>query len=122
MKKQVRAIIIATIITIITIVSCAYAMPVHAEGITSEDYYGKLTVVVGRTQLESHLWVIECKDKDGEIWTFLDDEGTWARGDIVNLLMFRISENTKNDEAQDAIWEGHTDDLEMFFQVMGWRQ
>ena len=80
MKKQVRIIIIATIITIITIVSCAYAMPVHAESITSEDYYGKLTVVVGRTQLESHLWVIECKDKDGEIWTFLDDEGTWAKG------------------------------------------
>lgn len=120
MKKLIRTTIIATIITIITILSCACAIPANAE--TSDNYYNKLSVVINKTRIESNTWVIDCRDKNGNIWSFLDDEGTWSKGDIANLLLYRINENEKDDEVMEVYWEGYTDNLKMFFQIMGWCQ
>lgn len=121
--KQFRIAIIATIITSLIIVSCAFAMPAQAESnpITSEDYYGKLVVVKSSTQLEISTWVVECKDKDGNLWYFLNDTGDLHRGDVLTLLMFRLNENKEDDECMEYMYEGHTDNLETFFDVMGWR-
>ena len=118
MKKQIRTIIIATIITVCIIIGCAHAMPASAE---SADYYTKLTVVVAHTRIDSHLWVVDCRDKNGNIWCFLDDEGTWEQGDIANLLMFRLNENKEDDEIMEVYWEGFVKDIPIFLQVIGWR-
>lgn len=121
--KQFRIAIIATIITSLILVSCALAMPAQAESnpITSEDYYGKLVVVKSSTQLEVSTWIVECEDKDGNLWYFLNDTGALHHGDILTLLMFRLNDNKEDDECMEYMYEGHTDNLEMFFDVMGWR-
>ena len=121
--KQFRIAIIATIITSLILVSCALAMPAQAEAnpATSEDYYGKLVVVKSSTQLEISIWVVECEDKNGNLWHFLNDTGDLHRGDILTLLMFRLNDNEEDDECMEYMYEGHTDNLEMFFDVMRWR-
>lgn len=121
--KQFRIAIIATIITSLILVSCALAMPAQAEAapITSEDYYGKLVAVTNSTQLEISTWVVRCKDKDGNYWHLLNDTGDLHCGDILTLLMFRLNDNKEDDECMEYMYEGHTDNLEMFFDVMGWR-
>ena len=115
MKKQIRAAIIATIITIIILVSCAYAMPVLAE---RPEFYPKLTIVTSSVRIESRLWVVDCRDKEGNIWSFFDEEGIWKQGDIANLLMWATSENEKEDEIVEVYWAGYTDDMITFFQIM----
>ena len=117
--KEIKIIIIATVVTCMILVSCAFAMPAVAE---SSDYYSKLTVVVNKTRIEDRLWVIECEDKRGNIWAFLDDEGTWDRGDIANLLMLRLNEKEEDDEIMEVYWEGYTENIESYFRLMGWRQ
>lgn len=118
MKKQIKVIIIATIITACIIISCAYAMPASAE---SADYYTKLTIITGHVKIDTGLWVVDCRDKEGHIWCFIDDEGTWKRGDVANLLMFRLNENEENDEIMEVYWEGFVEDISTFLQVMDWR-
>ena len=120
MKKTIRIIIIATAITIAILLSCAYAMPVQAEAVTSTDYYCKLTIVTSSIRIEDSLWVISCEDGEGNEWQFLNDEEL-EKGDILNLLMFRLNEREENDECMDYMYEGHTDNINLFFQVMGWR-
>ena len=67
MKKQIRAIIIATIVTCAIIISCAYAMPAQAESAELEhgEFYPKLTVVISSVRIDTGLWVIECQDMYG---------------------------------------------------------
>ena len=118
MKKQIRAIIIATIVTCVILISCACAIPAQAE---RPEFYPKLTVVVDSIRIDSHLWVVDCRDKDGNIWSFFDDEGTWARGDIANLLMMTINENEEEDELVEIYWEGFTEYPDEYFMVIGWK-
>lgn len=119
--KEVKIIIIATVITCLIIVSTAFALPAQAEeAAPSELYYGKLVVVTAVTRLDTALWVVECQDKDGQRWAFLDDERL-AEGDILTLLMYRLNEREEDDECMEYMYEGHTDNINMFFQVMGWR-
>lgn len=120
--KEVRIYIIAVIITSLIIISTAFALPACAEAVTvtSANYYGKLAVVTSSTQLEISIWIVSCQDKNGNIWKFLN-EGGLEQGDILTLLMFRLDEQEKNDECMDYIYEGHTDNINLFFQVMGWR-
>ena len=116
MKKQIRAAIIATIITCIIIISSSFAMPAFAED--RGEFYPKLTIVVSSVKIDSQLWVVDCKDKNGNIWSFFDDEGVWKQGDIINLLMWKMGENEKEDEILEVYWEGYTDNLKMFFGIM----
>lgn len=119
MKKQIRAIIIATIVTIAIMVSCACAMPAYAED--RGEFYPKLTVVF-ETEQVGDMWVVYCIDKTQNVWSFYDDEGTWAKGDIANLLMWNMGEHEEDDEIIEVYWEGYTENIESFFQLMGWRQ
>jgi len=120
--KEAKICIIAVIVTCLIIISTAFALPACAEAapVTSGDYYGKLVVVTSSVRLETSIWIVSCQDKDGNIWEFLNEEGL-EPGDILTLLMFRLNEREEDDECMDYMYEGHTDNINLFFQVMGWR-
>ena len=117
--KGIKACIIATIITIIIICSCAYAIPAQAEAGSRPEFYPKLTIVVKVISVSNDLWIVECRDKDGHIWTFYDDELTWSKGDIANLLMWAINENKEEDEIIEVYWEGYTENITKWLQNNG---
>ena len=119
--KQTKIIIIATIVTIIIMLSCAYAMPAVAEVGDRGEFYPRLTVVVETEQIaDSGWWIVYCQDKDGNVWAFYDDEGTWDIGDIANLLMWNLSEHEEEDEIIEVYWEGYTENPSGFFSLEGW--
>lgn len=120
--KEVKICIIAVIITSLIIISTSFALPACAEAapVTSADYYGKLVVVTSSTRLETSIWVVSCQDKNGNIWEFLNEEGL-EQGDILTLLMFRLNEREEDDECMDYMYEGHTDNINLFLQMTGWR-
>lgn len=119
--KEIKIITIAVIITIAIMLSCACAMPAHAEQDRGE-FYPRLTVVVDREQIgESGLWVVTCRDRNGNLWAFYDDEGEWDIGDVANLLMWNMGEHEEDDEIIEVYWEGYTEDVDSFFQMEGWR-
>jgi hypothetical protein len=114
--KQTKVIIAATIVTIIIMLSCAYAMPAVAEVGDRGEFYPRLTVVVEKEHIvNTGLWVIYCQDKNGNLWAFYDDEGEWDVGDIANLLMWSVSEHEEEDEIIEVYWEGYTDCIDNFF-------
>lgn len=115
--KEAKICIIATLITAIILCSCAYALPAQAEA----EFYPKLVVVVNTVRIEDRLWVVECRDKDSHIWGFYDEEGTWAKGDIANLLMWNIGEREEDDEIVEVYWEGYTEDITNWLHSNGWR-
>lgn len=116
--KKTKICIIAIIITTI-ICSCAYAIPSQAETERPE-FYPKLAIVVETEKIGS-CWIVYCIDKSKNIWTFYDNEGVWVKGDIVNLLMCAIKENEEEDEIIEVYWEGYTKDVNLFYQINGWR-
>lgn len=121
--KQTKVIIAATIVTIMIILSCAYAMPAVAEVGDRGEFYPRLTVVIEKEHIaDTGLWVIYCRDKDGNVWAFYDDEGEWDVGDIANLLMWNIGEREEEDEIIEVYWEGYTDCIDNFFLNLHWRQ
>ena len=119
--KEVKIIAIATIITICLIISCAFATPAGAEEADHGEFYPKLTIVRSSTRIEARLWVVECVDKVGNVWTFYDEEGTWAEGDIANLLMWVMTEDPFDDEIIEAYWEGYVENVNAFRAQMGWK-
>ena len=44
---------------------------------------------------------------------FYCNNGSWDRGDIANLLM-------QDDTIVEVYWEGYVDNIEDFFQIIGW--
>ena len=118
--KEAKTAIIATIITIMILISCACAMPAYAEQERGE-FYPRLTVIVASTRIDTRLWVIDCRDKDGNVWSFFDDEGTWEKGDIANLLMWNMGEQEEDDEIIEVYWEGYTENVTEWLQMEGWR-
>ena len=117
--KEIKIIAIATIITICLILSCAYAIPANAE--TRPEFYPKLTVVIDIEQIEDNMWIVECQDCKGNIWSFFNDENTWAPGDIANLLMMAINDREEEDEIIEVYWEGYTENITKWLQNNGWR-
>lgn len=107
-------------IKLVTIIcACILAFFARFPAEAEQDYgemYPKLTVVIDSTNVDN-LWLIYCRDKEGNVWTFWDDEDTWAYGDIANLLMWDLEE----EEIIEVYWEGYTENVELFFQTMGWR-
>lgn len=119
----------STLIKLVTITcACILAFfvcfPVEAERAAAQEkaeldhgeMYPKLTVVIESTKVED-LWLVSCLDREGNVWAFWDDEGTWAYGDIANLLMWDLEE----DEIIEVYWEGYTENVQLFFQTIGWR-
>ena len=119
--KEAKISIVATIITIIMLLATAFAMPAGAEEADRGEFYPKLAVVVDSSKLDSKLWIVTCLDREGHEWTFYDDEGDWEIGDIANLTMWNMGENEEDDELIEVYWEGYTENIELFFQIMGWR-
>ena len=119
----------STLIKLVTITcACILALfacfPVEAEQAAAQEMaelghgemYPKLTIVIESTKVDD-LWLVSCRDREGNVWAFWDDEGTWAYGDIANLLMWDLEE----DEIIEVYWEGYTENVQLFFQTMGWR-
>lgn len=123
MKKRIKTVIIAVVVTCAIIVSCAYAIPVHAETVElgHGEFYPKLAVVVSSIRIDTGLWVVDCQDRTGNVWSFFDNEGTWTIGDIANLLMWDLGEYEEDDEIVEVYWEGYTENLESFFKTLEWR-
>lgn len=109
----------STLIKLVTITcACIIALfvcfPVEAE--RAAELYPKLAIVIESTKIDN-LWLVSCRDREGNVWAFWDNEGIWTYGDIVNLLMWDIEE----DEIIEVYWEGHTENVQLFFQTMEWR-
>ena len=114
-------LVIITCACIFVLFAC---LPVEVAQAASEEraelghgeMYPKLVVVIESTKVDD-LWLVSCRDREGNVWAFWDDEGTWAYGDIANLLMWDLEE----DEIIEVYWEGYTENVQSFFQTMGWR-
>lgn len=116
--KTLKICAIVAIITSIIMLSCAIALPAQAE---SGEFYPRLTVVMDRISISDDLWIISCRDKNGNMWEFFDDAGEWERGDICNLFMWNMGEHEEDDEIIEVYWEGHTENVDEFFRTNGWQ-
>lgn len=117
--KEVKIIIIAVVVTIAIIFSCAYAMPANAEGKNPNfgEFYPRLSIVIQR-----HPDAVICQDKEGNLWAFLCDESDgWQVGDLCNLMMWNTDENIENHEVIEVYWEGYVEHISEFFSLDGWR-
>ena len=100
--KTTKIIIIATIITIAVIALCGAATATAEDG-----YFPLLTAVVG-TEKVGDLYLITCKDKQGDLWSFFDEEEeAWHEGDLCNLLMKNTGDAEEDAEVVEAYHEGH---------------
>lgn len=88
MKNTIKIIAIATALTLAIIISCACAMPAVAEHADHGEFFPQLSVVVGYEQISANEWIIECMDKDGEVWGFYGEEEDAHIGNIFNLLLW----------------------------------
>ena len=104
MTKELKAIIIATIVTCLLIVGCAYATPACAE---AEDFYPMTAVV---TQLDWQLDIVSCVTYDGNIWEFYGCD-SWKIGDVCSMYMWNCNteDDITDDEIIDVEFGGHLD-------------
>lgn len=110
MKNTIKTIIIATIITVIIMISTAFALPASAEVGDRGEFYPRLAVVTSYERIdETDLWVITCTDKDGDEWAFYGEEEDAHIGNIFNLLMWNLGENEEEDEIVEVYYEGCMD-------------
>lgn len=110
MKSTIKTIIIATIITVVIMISTAFALPASAEVGDRGEFYPRLAVVTSYERIgETDLWVITCTDKDGNEWAFYGEEEDAHIGNIFNLLMWNLGENEEEDEIVEVYYEGCMD-------------
>lgn len=119
--KTTKIAIIATIITVCLILSCACALPAQAEAGSRPEFYPRLTIVVEVISVSDDLWIVECRDRDDHIWAFYDDELIWSSGDIANLLMWAMNDNEEEDEIIEVYLEGYTENITEWLQNSTWR-
>lgn len=116
MKKLINTIVV--IIIACTIYTSTYAEDMSDRG----EFYPLLTVVVDKTHWTDNVYIIICEDSTGNLWCFFDEDNTWNIGDIANLLMWNMGGPIEEDEIVEIYWTGYTDNIEQFYQVMGWIQ
>ena len=100
-----KTIMIAVIALVLAIAPFASAemMP--------EDVHCLEAVVFGWERTEDPaVRIIECLAEDGDIWTFYDDEGDWAIGDVLYLVIW---EGPVEPEIVDLIWFDFLEPVEM---------
>ena len=101
MKTELKAIAIATIVTCLLIVGCAYATPACAE---AEEFYPTTAVVI---ELDYQLEKVTCVTYDGTVYEFYSDE-SWHIGDVCSLYMWSCgTEDVTDDEILDVTFGGH---------------
>ena len=116
--KTTKIITIATAITMAIIIACSFALPAVAEVGDRGEFYPRLTVVVGYQHIGADLWVIECMDKDGQVWSFYGEEEDAHIGNVFNLLMWNMGEREEEDEIIEVYYEGRMDD----HALMAWME
>ena len=108
--KTTKIIIIATIITIALITLCGIATATAEVGDRGE-YYPLLTVVTGYEQIgDTDLWLIDCTDHFGRVWSFYGEAEDAHIGYVYNLLMWNMGEA---DEIIEVYHEGRMTTAEM---------
>ena len=109
--KTTKIIVIATIITIALIALCGIATAT-AEVCDRGEYYPLLTVVTGYEQIgDTDLWLIDCTDHFGRVWSFYGEAEDAHIGYVYNLLMWNTGEA---DEIIEVYPEGRITTAEMF--------
>ncbi len=110
MKKTI-AIIIATI----TLFAIATA---SAEIGDRGEFYPRLAVVTSYETV-GDLWIINCTDKDGMVWSFYGEEEDAHIGAMFNLLMWNMGEKEEEDEIIEVYYEGEMSPVQMAQWIMG---
>ena len=112
--KTNKIITTATAITIAIIIACSFAMPASAEVGDRGEFYPRLTVVTAYEQVgDTDLWIIDCTDKDGQVWSFYGEEEDAHIGTMFNLLMWNMGEAEEDDEIIEVYYEGEMDIMQM---------
>lgn len=112
--KTTKIITIATAITIALILTFAIMMPACAEVGDRGEFYPRLTVVVGYERIgDTDMWIIDCMDKDGQVWSFYGEEEDAHIGIMFNLLMWNMGEAEEDDEIIEVYYEGRMDTMQM---------
>ena len=93
--KKITAIIITIII------ACACALPGYER--------------IGDTDM----WIIDCTDKDGRVWSFYGEEEDAHIGIMFNLLMWNMGEAEEDDEIIEVYYEGRMDDHALMAWLTG---
>ena len=111
MKKIIST---ATAITIAIIIACSFVMTASAEVGDRGEFYPLLTVVTGYERIgDTDMWIIDCTDKDGRVWSFYGEEEDAHIGNIYNLLMWNMDEAEEDDEIVEVYYEGEMDTMQM---------
>jgi hypothetical protein len=103
---------------ILLVILSSASVNTYAENLS--EYYPLLTVIVDKDYWSDGVYVLTAEDDTGNLWAFIDENGIWTVGDIVNFLMKRVSDLTEEDEIAELYWCGRTDNIEEFYQIMGW--
>lgn len=119
--KTTKIITIATAITIALILTFATMMPASAEVGDRGEFYPRLAVVVGYEHIgDTDLWIIDCMDKDGQVWSFYGEEEDAHIGNVFNLLMWNLGgEHEEEDEIVEVYYEGRMDQESMMKWMEG---
>ena len=111
--KTTKIITIATAITIAIITLCGIATA-NAEVGDRGEFYPLLTVVTGYERIgDTDMWIIDCTDKDGRVWSFYGEEEDAHIGIMFNLLMWNMGEAEEDDEVIEVYYEGRMDTMQM---------
>ena len=111
--KTTKIITIATAITLAIITLCGIATA-NAEVGDRGEFYPRLTVVVGYERIgNTDMWIIDCMDKDGQVWSFYGEEEDAHIGIMFNLLMWNMGEAEEDDEIIEVYYEGRMDTMQM---------
>ena len=111
--KTTKIITITTIITIIIIALCGVATA-NAEVGDRGEFYPLLSVVTGYERIEdTDIWVINCTDHFGRVWSFYGEAEDAHIGYVYNLLMWNMGEAEEADEIIEVYHEGRMTPAEM---------
>lgn len=117
MKKIIST---ATAITIAIIIACSFVMTASAEVGDRGEFYPLLTVVTGYERIgDTDMWIIDCTDKDGRVWSFYGEEEDAHIGIMFNLLMWNMGEAEEDDEIIEVYYEGRMDDQALMAWLNG---
>lgn len=119
--KGLKLIVVATLITIILLFSCALALTARAEESPYYDtIYPKLAIITKVTEKAVYF-----RDRDKiTVKYYIDpyDEDRLDVGDICTLLMYNSSINPKQHQIVYIRWEGYTSNVTKWIKSMKWRR
>ena len=106
--KNTKIATVATIVTVIIIALCGCVMTASAED--RGEFYPRLAVVTAFERLgDTDEWIIDCTDKEGNVWSFYGEKEDARIGNIFNLLMWNMGEAEEDDEIVEVYYEGRLD-------------